>query len=104
MAGRQFLAAHEVTVVPSIAAAKAALVSGAFDAVLLDYDLDDGKGACLVELIRRLPAPLPIVAVSAHDDGNDSLLAAGADAVCPKGRFADIERVLASVVRPKGSH
>lgn len=45
---QQFLASHEVVVVPSLAAARQALAQGSFEAVLLDYDLDDGKG---VELI-----------------------------------------------------
>jgi len=39
----KFLAAHTVTVFPSLADAKVALASDTFDAVLLDYDLDDGK-------------------------------------------------------------
>jgi DNA-binding response OmpR family regulator len=97
MAGRQFLAAHDLTVVPSLAAARAALVAGRFDAVLLDYDLDDGKGAALVEFIRQLPDRVAVVAASSHADGNAALLAAGADAACPKTRFADIGAVLASV-------
>jgi DNA-binding NarL/FixJ family response regulator len=88
MAGRQFLAAHDFTVVPSLAKAQAALTTDQFDAVLLDYDLDDGKGAALVELIRRLPRRVAVVATSSHADGNAALLAAGADAACPKTRFA----------------
>jgi DNA-binding NarL/FixJ family response regulator len=97
MAGRQFLAAHELTVVPSLADARAALSASRFDAVLLDYDLDDGKGAALVEFVRQLPARVAVVATSSHSDGNAALLAAGADAACPKTRFAEIEAVLASV-------
>jgi CheY-like chemotaxis protein len=96
VAGRQFLAAHELTVVPSLAAARDALAAGTFDAVLLDYDLDDGKGAELVALIRQLPTPPVVIAVSSHEDGNAALLAAGADAACPKARFAAIESVLVS--------
>ena len=46
-----FLAGHAVTVVPSLAGARAALGRGTFDAVLVDFDLDDGKG---VELVREL--------------------------------------------------
>ncbi len=98
LAGRQFLAEHELTVVPSLAAARAALAAGAFDAVLVDYDLDDGKGADLVPLIHGLPAPPAVVAVSSHEAGNAALVAAGADAACPKARFAEISRVLRSVV------
>ncbi len=99
VAGKQFLSAHNLTVVPSVAAAKAALRAAAFDAVLTDYDLDDGKGTEVVALVRQL-APRPrVVAVSAHDDGNAALLAAGADVGCPKTRFAGIEAAL-NEVRP----
>lgn len=42
----QFLAGHDVIVAPSLAAARAA--KGPFDVVLIDYDLDDGKGDVLV--------------------------------------------------------
>jgi DNA-binding NarL/FixJ family response regulator len=98
IAGRQFLAAHELTIVPSVAAAKVALVSQPFDAILVDFDLDDGKGTEVVELVRQLPNRLAVVAVSAHEDGNAALLAAGADAACLKTRFSEIEVILRSVV------
>jgi DNA-binding response OmpR family regulator len=98
VAGRQFLAAHDLTVVPSLALAREVLAARTFDAVLLDYDLDDGKGASLIEFIRQLPTVPVVVATSAHEDGNGLLLAAGADAVCPKGKFAEIGTVLARVV------
>ena len=97
LAGREFLASHEVTVVPSLAAARTALAAGTFDAVLVDYDLDDGKGAELVEAIRRLPDRLLVVAASSHEDGNAALMAAGADVVCSKLRFAGIDAVLRSI-------
>jgi CheY-like chemotaxis protein len=74
-----------------------------FDAVLLDYDLDDGKGASLVEFLRQLPTVPVVVATSAHEDGNARLLAAGADVACPKGRFEDISAVLTRAVTAKGS-
>lgn len=97
MAGRQFLATHDLTVVPSIAAARDALAADRYDIILLDYDLDDGKGVELIGFIRQLPVRVAVVAASSHADGNAALLAAGADAVCPKARFADIGRVLVSV-------
>lgn len=99
VAGRQFLAAHELTVVPSLAAARDALAVKTFDAVLLDYDLDDGKGAELLALIRQLPAAPAVVATSSHEDGNAALLAAGANAVCAKAKFATIESVLTSCLK-----
>jgi CheY-like chemotaxis protein len=94
LAGRQFLAAHDLTVVNSLVQAKEALRSGAFEAVLLDYDLPDGKGTSLLEFIRQLADAPMVIAVSSHEDGNGALLAAGADGVCPKGRFAEMEAVL----------
>ncbi len=97
LAGRQFLAAHELTVVPSLAAARVTLSAGRFDAVLLDYDLDDGKGTELIEFIRQLPERVAVIATSSHEEGNAALLAAGADADCPKTRFDGIGIVLAMV-------
>src|SRR4051812_25462525 len=76
----QFLSAHELTVVPSVSAAKAAAAGGSFDAVLVDYGLDDGKGDGLVRFVRQMQARIPVVATSSHEDGNATLLAAGADA------------------------
>jgi CheY-like chemotaxis protein len=96
IAGKQFLAAHALTVVPSLAAAKAVLTAETFDAVLLDYDLDDGKGADLITFIRQLPTVPGIIATSSHEDGNAALMAAGANAVCAKAKFATIESVLTS--------
>ena len=95
MAGRAFLAGHAVTVVPSLSAARQALADSAFDVILVDYDLDDGKGTELVRWLRTLPESPPVVATSSHDDGNEALRAAGADAVCGKMRFAEIGCVLA---------
>ncbi len=89
----QFLAAHEVTIVPSLATARAALAKG-FDAVLVDYDLDDGKGEVLVRELVAASFSGRIVAISSHDEGNAALKVAGAHACCPKLRFADIERAL----------
>jgi CheY-like chemotaxis protein len=94
MAGRQFLSAHELTVVPTLAAARAALEASAFDAVLLDHDLDDGKGTSLIEFVAQLRPPPVVIATSAHEAGNRALLAAGARAVCSKTKFAQIDAVL----------
>ena len=38
-----FLSEHEVTVVPSLAAARVNLDKGHYEIILVDYDLDDGK-------------------------------------------------------------
>ena len=99
VAGRQFLSAHAVTVAASLAEARRALAEQAFDAVLLDYDLPDGKGASLLDFLRQLPNRPAVIAVSSHEAGNRALLEAGADRACPKGHFADIE---AALPRPGG--
>lgn len=103
IAGRQFLAEHDLTVVPSLSAAQEMLATQTFDAVLVDFDLDDGKGTTVVEFARRSTVRVPIIAVSAHDHGNAALLSAGADVACPKTRFAEIGLVLQRVVRQQES-
>jgi CheY-like chemotaxis protein len=93
-----FLGNDEVVVAPSIAAAKACFGALRFDVVLVDYDLDDGKGDELVRWLRAAKPETKIVAVSARETGNEALLAAGADAVCPKLRFSQIQTVLRDLV------
>ncbi len=98
----QFLASHQVTVVPSVAAARETLAQSTFDVVLVDYDLDDGKGDELVkELQSQSHRPL-VIAVSSHQTGNDALVAAGADAVCSKMQFSNIETVFAQLLKSGG--
>lgn len=80
---------------PTVAGAIARFDAERFDAVITDFDLDDGKGIEIVRAIRSRGSRVTIVGASSHDDGNDALIAAGADAVCSKMRFADIARVLA---------
>lgn len=92
-----FLEDYAVTVVPSLAAARAALEAAAFDVLLVDYDLDDGKGAELVRELRRAEYRGLIVAASAHEEGNTELVRAGANAVCAKTQFAGINGVLYSL-------
>jgi len=86
---RQFLSDHSVVVVPSIAAAEDALRGSEFDLLLADYDLDDGKGD---ELVRRVDGgKMKIIGVSSHQAGTDALMKAGADMVCGKMDFDEIE-------------
>lgn len=95
---RQFLAAHRVTVVLSLAAARTSLASGSYDLVLSDFDLDDGKGEEFVRECRTAQPRLPIIAVSSHDAGNAALLKAGAWAVCGKMEFDRIAKVIRGLV------
>jgi DNA-binding response OmpR family regulator len=91
---REFLSQHAVTVVPSIAAARQARVASSFDVVLVDYDLDDGKGDEFVRELRAGDERIVIAGVSSHDDGNAALRRAGASAICSKMHFDQIESVL----------
>jgi len=96
---KRFLGGHDVTTVPTVARAWAELDGGEFDVVLVDYDLDDGKGDQLVRQIRTASLAVKIVAVSSHEQGNDALIAAGADAICGKMEFSGIAAVLDSLAR-----
>lgn len=96
---QQFLRAHCVTVVPSLAEARTMLASGRFDLVLSDYDLDDGKGETFVRECRAKHPRLPIIAVSSHEVGNAALVAAGASAICSKMEFDRIEQVIGGLER-----
>jgi protein-tyrosine phosphatase len=94
---RQFLSQHSVTVVSSLSAAWQALESGSFDLLLVDYDLDDGKGDALVKELRDSGRTIMAIGVSSHDEGNAALLRAGAVAVCSKMHFDRIQSVINSV-------
>ena len=89
-----FLSAHAVSVVPSIAAAREAIARHEYDVVLVDYDLDDGKGDEFVAAMRADGSRLRVIGVSSHAAGNDALLCAGADAICSKLDFANIGETL----------
>lgn len=92
-----FLTEHEVTVVPRLAQARQALARETVDLVLLDQDLDDGKGAELAAELNGLPNRPLILAASSHTAGNNALLRAGADGVCAKPDFARVGRAIADL-------
>jgi DNA-binding response OmpR family regulator len=94
---RQFLSQHTVTVAPSLADARRALGAGNFDLLLVDYDLDDGKGDVLVSEVRESGKAVPVIGVSSHDEGNTALIRAGAAAVCSKMQFDEIQSVIDTV-------
>ncbi len=90
-----FLAAHDVEFTETVAAARRVLAAGApYDVVLIDYDLPDGKGTEVVRHLRAIQFRGRIVAVSAKDEGNEALRAAGAHAVCKKAELHRIATVL----------
>jgi DNA-binding response OmpR family regulator len=94
---RQFLASHEVRVAATLEAARAALDEAAFDAVLLTIFYEDGRGTELVTELEARPQRPFIVAIAAYDEENAELMSAGADAVCGKLHFSQIEGVLRSL-------
>ena len=93
----QFLSQHSVTVAPSLAEARRVLAAGSFDLLLVDYDLDDGKGDALVNEVHASGKAVPVIGVSSHDEGNTALLRAGAVAVCSKMQFDRIPSVIDTV-------
>lgn len=95
---RLFLAAHAVHVVSNLAAARKAFADDKYDLLIVDYDLEDGKGDELVRACRVLHPDLKIVAASAHDAGNAALVKAGASAVCGKMQFDEIGSVIANLI------
>jgi DNA-binding response OmpR family regulator len=86
-----FLSVHQVTVAPSLSVARSSLAANQFDLLLIDYDLDDGKGEELVRELRRVGNMIRIIGVSARDEGNAALLQAGANDICSKMEFNRIQ-------------
>ncbi len=90
---------HTVRIVSTLSKAWALLSQDDYDVVLVDFDLDDGKGDEFVKKIRAQNWPVKIVAVSAHERGNLALRKAGADAICGKLAFRQhIEEVINGVL------
>ena len=96
---KKILASHEVVVAPSLEKAKKEITNTTFDLVLLDYDLDDGKGSELVLLLKESENPPKIIAVSSHEKGNIALMEAGANAVCSKSNITSIQSIIESLFR-----
>ncbi len=95
----QFLSAHVVIEVATIAEAITVARHERFDCALVDHDLDDGPGTELVTALVGLSFAGPIVATSAHDRGNAALRQAGATHVCKKFNFAQLPAMLDAIAR-----
>jgi DNA-binding response OmpR family regulator len=93
----QFLSGHTVEVVPSLALAREAFRNGSYDLLLVDYDLDDGKGNEFVQEVRVAAPQVAIIGASSHEMGNQALLEAGANAICGKMEFDGIQKVIERV-------
>ena len=89
-----FLSDHQVTVVPSLSMARSSLAADRFNLLLIDYDLDDGKGEELVRELREAGSKIRIIGVSAREEGNAALLHAGVDAICSKMEFNRIQELI----------
>jgi protein-tyrosine phosphatase len=95
-----------VTVANTLADARRALAADRFDLLLVDYDLDDGKGDALARELQASQRAVPVIGVSSHGDGNTALLRAGAVAVCSKMHFDRIQAVIDTVAahaKPNGA-
>lgn len=93
-----FLSQHDVLVTPTVQEAVEALQTQTFDVLLIDYDLDDGKGIAVVSWARASLSTFRAIAISSHASGNQALLAAGAHAVCSKMQFHRIQHVIAKMM------
>jgi DNA-binding response OmpR family regulator len=89
-----FLSKHQVTVTPSLSMARSNLAINEFDLLLVDYDLDDVKGAVLIRELREAGNKIRVIGVSAREEGNAALLEAGADAICSKMDFNRIQELI----------
>ncbi len=94
---KEFLYDQDITRVASAQEAWQELSAGQYDAVLVAYDLVDGKGDELVMSIRGNELEVKVIAASSHPKGNTALQDAGADAVCGKLQFSRIREVLESL-------
>lgn len=77
-----------------VADALDAAAEARFDVALVDYDLPDDKGDVLIRALRDRGFSAPIIAVSAKDSANATLVAAGANAACSKLAFGQILDVI----------
>jgi len=59
----QFLSVHQVTIVPSLSAARDIIKRTNYDLLLVDYDLDDGKGEEFVRELRDAGSAVRIIGV-----------------------------------------
>ncbi|MAQ13508.1 MAG: response regulator [Sandaracinus sp.] len=95
----EFLSDYSVDRLPTVVEAVLRFGRHEYSVLLVDYDLDDGKGMDVLRSMRALGATTPVIAISARVEGNEALVAAGARGVCHKMDFARIDSVIAQVAR-----
>ena len=71
----------EVELAPNAAAGLARLGDGGFDAVALDHHLPDRDGLDVLDEIRRSPATVPVIYVTANEDARTAVAALKAGAI-----------------------
>jgi CheY-like chemotaxis protein len=97
-----------VTHVESLAAATAAVATGAYDVILLDLSLPDSAGPETVARMHAAAPAVPIVVITCEDDDQlgVALLQAGADDYLTKDRIAGwlLERAVRHAIERKRLH
>jgi len=91
---KQFLHEHDVLVAQKINEAKQIISKESFDLILSDFDLDDGKGDEFVKYLRMQSIETPVIDISSHKNGNDKLIGAGANIICSKMKFKEIQGII----------
>ena len=94
---KEFLSEHEIVRTPSVSGARALLAEEQFKLLIVDYDLDDGKGSEIVRAVASEAVRPRIIAASSRDEGNEHMMQCGADAVCCKIDFDEIGSVIDDV-------
>jgi signal transduction histidine kinase/DNA-binding response OmpR family regulator len=89
----------EVVQAPSLSDGRRALAERTFSLVILDVSLPDGSGLDLIDAIRRLADPPPILIFSASD--SDSAIAARVSAALVKSRTDNValRDIIAGLIR-----
>lgn len=91
---KEFLSSYHVDVVDSVSKATNLINKNNYELFMVDYDLEDTKGDEFIRLLRSMGNNSFVIAISSHDVGNNKLIEAGANAVCSKMRFREINSVI----------
>ena len=90
----QFMKDLNIEIQTSLQDAWTALSDGEFDVALISDKYDDGTGEELLTSIKSNNLTVKTVAIAAYEDSNLKLRDAGADAICSKMDFSDIQTVI----------
>ncbi len=92
---RTFLSEYAIEFATTVSDALEKCSKNRYDALLLDYDLAEGKGS---DFLREFDKSIPIIAVSAFEENNDILLGMGASVKCAKREMSKIADIVAKVL------